>query len=137
MMLYNEDHNGKPYITFHYVDLAMDFLLSVGLKPLIELSFMPRLLARDPNITIFYNPVILSEPKDYSKWAYLITNLTNHFIERYGLEEVRTWLFTFWNVPFKTYIFSFDTNETGYELYRLTRSCVKQCDPQLSFGFPS
>jgi hypothetical protein len=46
-------------------------------------------------------------------------------------------LLSFWNVPFKTYIFSFDTNEIGYELYRLPRSCVKQCDSQLSFGFPS
>lgn len=137
MMLYNEDPHGNPYLSYHYVDQTLDFLLSVGLKPLIELSFMPRLLARDPSITIFYNPVILSEPKDYSKWAYLITNLTNHFIERYGAEEVRTWLFSFWNVPFKTYTFSFDTNEKGYELYRLTRSCVKQCDSQLSFGFPS
>lgn len=137
MMLYNEDIHGNPYLSYHYVDQVIDFLLSVGLKPLIELSFMPRLLAIDPTITIFYNPVILSAPKDYSKWAYLITNLTKHFIERYGLEEVRSWLFTFWNSPFKDYLFSFDTNEIGYELYRLTRQCVKQCDSQLSFGFPS
>lgn len=137
MMLYNEDSQGFPYLTYYYVDQVIDFLLSVGLKPLIELSFMPRLLAKDPGKTFFHNPVILSEPKDYDKWAYLITNLTNHFIERYGLSEVRTWMFSFWNVPFKTYIFSFDTNEIGYELYRLTRACVKGCDDKLSFGFPS
>lgn len=137
MMLYNEDHHGNPYLTYHYVDQVIDFLLSIRLKPLIQFSFMPGLLARDPSITIFYNPVILSEPKDYSKWAFLITGLTCHFIERYGLEEVRSWLFTFWNVPFKSCIFSFDSDEIAYELYRLTRSCVKLCDKQLSFGAPS
>ena len=137
MMLYNEDLQGNVFLTYLYVDQVIDFLLSVRLKPLIQLSFMPRALAKDPSKTIFYNPVFLSEPKDYSKWEFLITNLTSHFIERYGLEEVRSWLFSFWNVPFKSYIFSFDTNEIGYELYRITRSCVKECDSQLSFGTPS
>lgn len=137
MMLYNEDYQGNPYLTYHYVDQVIDFLLSIRLKPLVQFSFMPRLLARDPSITIFYNPVILSEPKDHSKWAFLITNLTSHFIERYGLEEVRSWLFSFWNVPFQSCVFSFGSNEIGYELYRITRSCVKQCDSQLSFGSPS
>ena len=137
MMLYNEDHSGNPYLTFQYVDTLIDFLLSIQLRPLIQFSFMPKILAKDPSSTIFYNPTIISEPKDYSKWAFLITQLTRHFIERYGLEEVRSWMFSFWNVPFTTYIFSFDTNEIGYELYRITRSCVKECDSQLSFGSPS
>ena len=137
MMLYNEDLHGNPYLTYQYVDQVIDFLLSIQLKPLVQLSFMPRVLAKNPSTTIFYNPVILSEPKDYGKWAFLITNLTRHFIERYGLEEVSSWLFSFWNEPFKSYLFSFDTNETGYELYRLTRSCVKGCDSHLSFGTPS
>jgi xylan 1,4-beta-xylosidase len=137
MMLYNEDYNGNPYLTYHYVDEVIDFLLSINLKPLIQLSFMPKILAKDPTATIFYNPVIISEPKDYTKWSYLITQLTRHFIERYGLEEVRTWMFSFWNVPFKSYIFSFETNEIGYELYRITRACVKGCDHHLSFGTPS
>jgi xylan 1,4-beta-xylosidase len=137
MMLYNEDQCGNPFLTYQYVDQVIDFLLSIKLKPLIQFSFMPKALAKDPNTTIFYNPVILSEPKDYSKWAYLITNLTQHLIERYELEEVRTWLFSFWNVPFKSYVFSFETDEVGYELYRITRECVKECDIHLSFGTPS
>ncbi len=137
MMLYNEDTQGNPYLSFQYVDHVIDFLLSIQLKPLIQLSFMPRLLAKDTSTTIFYNPVILSEPKDYNKWAYMITNLTSHFIDRYGLMEVRSWLFSFWNAPYKSYIFAFETEEIGYELYRLTRECVKQCDSHLLFGTPS
>lgn len=137
MMLYNEDNQGNPYLTYYYVDQVIDFLLSIRLKPLIQLSFMPKLLAKDNVRTIFYNPVYLSEPKDNSKWAFLITNLTSHFIERYGPEEVRSWLFCFWSTPFTSYVFSFDTNEIAYELYRLTRECVKKCDSHLAFGSPS
>ncbi|WMJ87321.1 GH39 family glycosyl hydrolase [Anaerocolumna sp. MB42-C2] len=137
MMLYNEDKSGNPYLTFTYVDEVLDFLLSIGFKPLIQLSFMPKLLAKNPESTIFYNPVILSEPNNYNKWVYYITELTKHFIKRYGLSEVRTWLFSFWNVPFKTYVFAFETNEIAYELYRITRNCVKECDPHLLFGTPS
>ncbi len=137
MMLYNEDKNGNPYLTYTYVDEVLDFLLSIGLKPLIQLSFMPKLLAKNPESTIFYNPVILSEPGNYNKWAYIITELTKHFIMRYGLTEVRTWLFSFWNSPFKSYAFAFDSDEIAYELYRITRNCVKECDSRLRFGNPS
>jgi xylan 1,4-beta-xylosidase len=137
MMLYNEDASGNPFLTYNYVDEVMDFLLSVKLKPLIQLSFMPKVLSKDPSRTIFVNPVILSEPKDNNKWAYMITELTKHFISRYGIEEVRTWLFSFWNAPFQSYIFSFDTDEIAYELYRISWNCVKKCDSQLRFGTPS
>lgn len=137
MMLYNEDADGNPFLTYNYVDEVMDFLLSIGLRPLVQLSFMPKALAKDPTRTVFVNQVILSEPKDNKKWAYMITELTKHFISRYGLEEVRTWMFSFWNVPFQSYIFSFDTNEIAYELYKITRDCVKGCDDQLKFGSPS
>jgi xylan 1,4-beta-xylosidase len=137
MMLYNEDRHGNPYLTYTYIDEVMDFLMSIRLKPLIQFSFMPRLLAKDPTNTIFYNPVILSEPNNYSNWEFLITQLTMHFIERYGIDEVRTWFFSFWNVPFQSYIFSFSSDEIAYELYKLTWSSVKKCDNQLKFGTPS
>ncbi len=137
MMLYNEDKQGNPCLTFHYVDEVLDFLLSIGLKPLIQFSFMPKLLAKDPKSTIFYNPVILSEPNHYGKWAYTIRELTRHIIMRYGLCEVRTWLFTFWNSPYKPYAFAFEKDEIAYELYRITRNSVKECDSLLRFGSPS
>lgn len=137
MMLYNEDSQGNPYLTFTYVDEMICFLLSVGIKPFIQFSFMPKLLAKNTERTHFYNPVILSEPKDYNKWEYLITGLTKHLILKYGIAEVRTWLFSFWNVPFLSYLFSFETNEIAYELYKRTRGCVKMCDELLQFGNPS
>jgi beta-xylosidase/AraC-like DNA-binding protein len=137
MMLYNEDKAGNPFLTFTYVDEVLDYLLSIQLKPLIQFSFMPKLLAKDASTTIFYNPAILSEPNNYEKWAYVITQLTKHFIERYGLIEVRTWLFSFWNIPFNSSAFAFKTKEIAFELYRITRSCVKECDEKLLFGNPS
>ncbi len=137
MMLYNEDRAGNPYLSFHYVDEVFDFLMSIKLKPLIQLSFMPRLLAKNPDNTIFYNPSILSEPNNMAHWEFLVTELTKHFIERYGLEEVRTWLFSFWNAPYSSYVFSFENNDVAFELYRTSYRCVKGCDRQLRFGTPS
>ncbi len=137
MMLYNEDRSGNPYLTFHYVDEILDFLMSINLKPLIQFSFMPKLLAKNPSNTIFYHPSILSEPNSRDNWRFLITGLTRHFIERYGLEEVRSWLFTFWNVPYTSYFFGFDNDDTVYELYKITYDCVKRCDNRLMFGAPS
>lgn len=137
MMLYNEDNQNNPYLTYHYIDEVLDLLLSLNLRPLIQFSFMPKQLAKDTGSTIFYNPAILSEPKDYTKWEFLITQLTRHFIERYGIWEVRKWFFSFWSVPFKSYAFAFDSNETAYELYRITWDSVKKCDSLLQFGTPS
>lgn len=137
MMLYNEDRSGNPYLTFHYVDEILDFLMSINLKPLIQFSFMPKLLAKNPSNTIFYHPSIISEPNDREKWRFLISELTRHIIDRYGLEEVRSWLFTFWNAPYTSYVFGFDTDDTVYELYKITYDCVKKCDSKLMFGAPS
>ena len=68
--------------------MALDFLISIGLKPLIQLSFMPRDLAADPNKTIFYSPMITSPPKHMSVWEQLVDNFTRHLIERYGTNTV-------------------------------------------------
>ncbi len=137
MQLYNEDGDGNPYLTFHYVDEIMDFLLSIRLRPLVELSFMPSKLAKDCSNTVFHNPSIISAPSSDEKWCFLINGLVNHFINRYGLTEVRQWLFTFWNVPFDSSAFAFESEDIMHHLYRLTYRSVKSCDNEILFGSPS
>lgn len=137
MHLYNEDSSGEPQLVFSYVDEVLDFLLRAGLKPLIEFSFMPKLLAKETDRTMFHVPSIISAPSSNKKWYFLIRELTKHLIERYSLAEVRSWMFTFWNMPFNNQTFAFENNETLYQLYRLTYEAVKECDHELSFGFPS
>src|SRR5713101_2307286 len=47
--LYDEDAAGKPVYNFSYVDHIYDGLLESGVRPFVELSFMPGKLSSDPN----------------------------------------------------------------------------------------
>ena len=127
----------KPELCFTYVDMVLDFLLELSLKPMIQFSFMPRLLAKHPDNQIFQKPVIISEPADEQEWCRLITAFTGHLLKRYGKDRVRTWIFTFWNETLNGLSFDFSHNDTALRLYRLTRRCVKDCDSALTFASTS
>ena len=137
MMVYREDRHGNPVYNFIYIDEVLDYLLRIGLKPLIQLSFMPSALAEDPGHTLFAAPVVLSVPKDEERWVGLIRALTRHLLDRYGEEEVRSWLFTFWNEPIGGAPFHFRDIGTAEHLYTVTYRAVKACDPALRFAPPS
>lgn len=85
MAVYREDRNGKPEYNYQYVDALYDYILSIGMKPFVELGFMPGALASG-NKTIFWWRGNVTPPKDYNKWEGLIRNVTRHFTERYGIE---------------------------------------------------
>ncbi|WP_182300244.1 GH39 family glycosyl hydrolase [Cohnella cholangitidis] len=138
MMVYSEDSQGKPVYNFRLIDKVMDFLLSIKLKPLVQFSFMPKLLASDISKTVFYTQINTSPPNDIEKWDRLITELTRHFIMRYGIEEVRSWLFCVWNEPSSSnLLFGFSEDRIFYQLYEHTRRAVKQVDASLLFGGPA
>src|SRR4051812_19461003 len=82
MAVYKEDSKGNPEYNYMYIDPLFDFLQSIGMKPFVELGFMPSALASGPQ-TIFWWRGNVTPPKDYEKWAALIKNLTEHFTERY------------------------------------------------------
>lgn len=138
MLVYTEDEQGNPKYSFVYIDKAFDFLLSIGLKPLVQFSFMPKALALNPERTAFSSPYVLSMPKSMQKWKDLIAALTNHLIERYGFHKVKDWLFCCWNEPDTSVnLFGFQNDEEYYELYKATYETVKAIDKRLSFGSPS
>lgn len=127
-------------LTFHYtlVDMALDFLVSIGLKPLIQLSFMPKDLAADPDKKIFYSPMITSPPKHMSEWEQLVDNFTRHLIERYGTNAVRSWLFCVWNEPVTPKsMFGFGDDPLFFKFYESSFRTVKNVDEKLIFGSPS
>ena len=98
MGVYFEEKKGKPTYNWQYIDQLYDFLIGIGVKPFVELSFMPKDLASGPE-TVFWWKGNITPPKDYDKWYDLIKALTEHFTERYGAEEVKTWYFEVWNEP--------------------------------------
>lgn len=135
--LYREDQAGNPVLSFSYMDKVTDFLLSVGLRPLIQFSFMPKALAADPSQQLFADPVIISPPKDEEKWCYLIEKLVSHYISRYGYPEVSQWFFSFWNETFSHTPFSLGSLDLVCRLYELTWRSVKRCGSALRMGNPS
>ena len=98
--LYDVDKDGKAVYNFSYVDQIYDGLLADGVRPFVELSFMPQKMAADPNkiFGFWYKPNI-SPPKDYAQWDAMIDALARHLIERYGIDEVAQWYFEVWNEP--------------------------------------
>lgn len=136
MHVYQESKNGVCSYCYTYVDQVLDFLLSIGLKPLIELSFMPSALAAAPSKVCF--GYITSPPRKMTEWTALIRDFIRHLITRYGREEVISWLFSVWNEPDTNYhMFGFATYEDFYPFYEATYRTVKEVCPDLSVGTPS
>jgi xylan 1,4-beta-xylosidase len=136
MGVYKEDKNGTPEFNFMYVDVLFDYLLSIGIKPFVELGFMPATLASGDK-TIFWWRGNVTPPKDYEKWGALIKNLTEHFTERYGADEVKTWYFEVWNEPNLTPWFWTGTQEEYFKLYEYTARAVKLVNGEYRVGGPA
>ncbi len=98
MGVYQEDKQGRAIYNWQYVDELFDFLQSIGMKPFVELGFMPNALASGKD-TIFWYKANVTPPKDYAKWEAFIAAFVRHCTERYGADEVRTWYFEVWNEP--------------------------------------
>ncbi|HDR50810.1 MAG TPA: glycoside hydrolase [Mariniphaga anaerophila] len=136
MGVYREDRNGNPEYNFQYIDVLYDFILSTGMKPFVELGFMPEALASGKE-TIFWWRGNVTPPKDYKKWEELIRNLTLHFTERYGADEVKTWYFEVWNEPNLTPWFWTGTQEEYFKLYRHSAVAVKSVNKEYRIGGPA
>lgn len=136
MGVYSEDEKGNPIYNFQYIDALYDFLLSINIKPFVELGFMPSRLASGPE-TIFWWRGNVTPPKDYSKWENLIKNLVIHFTERYGVDEVKTWYFEVWNEPNLTPGFWTGTQEEYFKLYDYTTRAVKSVNTAYKIGGPA
>ncbi|MFD7307804.1 beta-xylosidase [Promicromonospora sp. NPDC059942] len=145
MFVYRADDGGgfgppvpldTPVHTFSYVDKVFDFILETGARPFVELGFMPRELATETE-TLFWWKAHCSPPKDMARWVELVTATVTHWIERYGLDEVRQWRFEVWNEPNLVPHFWTGTRTQYFELYEATALAIKRIDHELKVGGPS
>lgn len=136
MGVYKEDRKGNPEYNFQYVDVLYDFLESIGIKPFVELGFMPSALASGHQ-TIFWWRGNVTPPKDYNKWADLIKNLVIHWTDRYGADEVKTWYFEVWNEPNLSPGFWSGTQEEYFKLYEYTVKAIKSVNKEYRVGGPA
>ncbi len=135
--VYNRDAAGKAYYNFSYVDQIYDGLLARGVRPFVEISFMPKLLAANPTPHAFWYKPYPSPPNDPVEWAQLITAFTQHLIARYGADEVHKWYFEVWNEPNIDFWTGDPKEETYYALYDVTARAIKKVDPDVRVGGPS
>jgi xylan 1,4-beta-xylosidase len=136
MSVYKEDKQGNPTYNWQYIDRLYDFLLSIHMKPFVELSFMPSDLASGSR-TIFWWKGNVTPPKSYEKWAGLITNLVTHFQQRYDHDEVASWYFEVWNEPDLHDGFWTGSKEDYFKLYDVTARAIKSVSPDYRVGGPA
>jgi len=136
--VYDEDDTGKPVYNFTYVDQIYDGLLDRGVKPFVEISFMPYKLASNPKtIHPFWYKQNVSPPKDYAKWDALMRAFAEHLIDRYGIDEVAQWYFEVWNEPNIDFWAGVPKQSTYFELYDHTARALKAVSPRLRVGGPA
>jgi xylan 1,4-beta-xylosidase len=129
------EHEGKPLYSFFNANRICDFLLSIGMKPFVELSFMPEILASGRE-TVFKYRGNVTPPADYDDWATLIRKLVTHWVDRYGIDEVRQWFFEVWNEP-NLPAFWTGTQDEYFKLYRHTVQAFKSVNASLCVGGPA
>lgn len=136
MGVYQEDNKGNPRYNFQYIDELYDYLLKIGMKPFVELGFMPGALASGPQ-TIFWWKGNVTPPKDYQKWSDLIKNVVQHFTDRYGKDEVKTWYFEVWNEPNLSPFFWTGDQAEYFKLYEFTAKAIKSISSDYKVGGPA
>ena len=135
--VYGEDAQGNPVYNFSYVDQIYDGLIENGVRPFVELSFMPRKLASKEIFQAFWYRPIVAPPKSDQKWSDLISHLAQHLIDRYGIEEVSQWYFEVWNEPNIDFWAGDPKEQTYYQLYDATARSLKAVSPRLRVGGPA
>ncbi|MGH8306326.1 MAG: GH39 family glycosyl hydrolase, partial [Steroidobacteraceae bacterium] len=114
-----------------------DGLLANGVRPFVELSFMPGALASEPVRQSFWYHPFSAPPKDYGRWDAMITAFAQHLIGRYGIDEVSQWYFEVWNEPNLDFWAGHPRQSTYWTLYDHTARALKAVDARLRVGGPA
>lgn len=141
---YTEDASGKPVYDWTIVDRIIDAYLERGMKPLVEIGFMPEALSSKPQPYRHswqpgrpYNEIYTGwayPPKDYAKWAELVYQWARHSVEKYGRAEVERWYWEVWNEPDIGYWQG--TPEEYLKLYDYAAEGLKRALPTARIGGP-
>ena len=141
--VYTEDGSGHPVYSWEILDRIFDTFRSTGVKPLVEIGFMPQALSTHPepyrhsfphtSVAGIYTGWAYP-PKDYGKWSELVYRFVRHLQQRYGEDEVNTWRWEVWNEPDIGYWQG--TQEEFFKLYDMTVESVLRALPDAKIGGP-
>lgn len=136
MMILRPDASGRIRYSWHLVDQLLDSLLDIGLKPFLETTFMPSLLASGTQ-TVFVWKGNITPPRDMKLWYDLVHHFARHLLERYGEEEVNTWFFEAWNEPDLADIAWSGSQQDFFQLYEATARALTAVLPKAQLCGPS
>ncbi|MEO9091068.1 MAG: glucoamylase family protein [Rhodanobacter sp.] len=128
------DQDDELIYSFHNADQIYDFLRSIQMRPIVELSFMPSALASGEQTTFHYKANV-TPPADYGKWATLVSKAASHWVERYGAKEVSLWPMEVWNEPNMKGFWT-GSQEDYFRLFETTHKALKHVHPELTVGGP-
>jgi xylan 1,4-beta-xylosidase len=129
------DEMNQLIYSFFNTEHIFDFLLSIGMTPFVELSFMPLALSSGDQIVFSYKDNV-TPPNDFNEWESLITKIVQHWVDRYGVINVRKWYFEIWNEP-NLNAFWTGTQQDYFNLYQRAARAIKKIDPDLRVGGPA
>lgn len=141
--VYSEDASGNPVYSWSIVDRIFDTFHAAGIKPLVEIGFMPEALSThpEPYRHNFPNTAVggiytgwAYPPKDYRKWSELVFQFADHLRKRFGDAEVKTWLWEVWNEPDIGYWQG--TRDEYFKLYDVSVNAVLRALPEAKIGGP-
>ncbi len=135
--LYSENKQGEPEYNFTNVDQIYDGLLAKGVRPFVELSFMPQDLASTPRQQEFFYHPYIAAPKDWKRWGDLVYAFAQHLIDRYGIDEVSQWYFEVWNEPNIGFWAGQPRQASYFHLYDVAARALKSVSPRLRVGGPA
>jgi len=145
--VYTEDRDGKPVYDWAVVDRILDSYLERGVRPYLQIGFMPQALSSAPAGTPYqhnWRPGFSygliagawnAPPIDYAKWGELVYRWVAHCVERYGRDEVRTWYFEVWNEPNGPAYWT-GTQDEFNKLHDFAVDAVRRALPQARVGGP-
>lgn len=138
--VFSLDAAGHPVYNFTILDQIFDEYHAAGIRPMVELGFMPKDLASGTMPYQFPYPntikgSVQSPPKDYAMWGELVRTVVAHFVQRYGRAEVATWYFEVWNEPDISYWQG--TQADYFKLYDYSVAGVRRALPNAIVGGPA
>lgn len=132
MCTLRRDLRGEIRYCWNYIDEVIDFILTIGAKPMLEFSHMPELLAADrPGNTM--RPAFSAPPEKPEQWRLLIRKLMEHLRERYGTGKLRRWIFVPW---IGADMIATHGIELYLEIYKISYEEIKRISPEMIVCFP-
>jgi len=129
------DKDRKPRMNFRMLDEAFQLLLDNGVNPVVGFNFMPKKMAVS-DIDVFKTGSS-APPRDYNEWELLVSSLTQHLIEHFGVDVVKKWDFESWNEPNLNYFWKDANKDEFFKLWAITYKAIKSVNSEIRIGGPS